>query len=88
MLRRFILPSMYRGEQFYKVCWAPSRSEASRIFEVSVYEVKNYAMENDGSGEPFKGVKACTMDYLRDKELVDLQEYRVSINRRKNLIER
>lgn len=57
MMKKYHLMTMYRGMQFARLCFAKSNAQAAKIFEVSPYIIKNWAL-NPMNGEYFEGIKA------------------------------
>lgn len=51
---KYTLPTVMRGQQIHKVCFATSNKKAADILKVSSYAINNYASKQDS--EPFEGI--------------------------------
>lgn len=54
---KYQLPSMMRGIQVHKTCWAKSDTEAAKKLDVSLYNIRTYAIKYN-KGEEFDDVRA------------------------------
>jgi hypothetical protein len=55
-MKKYEYPSMYRGQQIFKVLWAKSDKDVSEKLDISVYMVKTYCYKSK-VGEIFDGIK-------------------------------
>jgi len=55
-MKKYSFPSMYRGIQVHKTCWAKSDAAASKLLNISIYNIRNYASKYSPSQKQFEGV--------------------------------
>ncbi len=78
---KYEIPSVMMGIDYRKLCWAASDSEAAKKLEVSLYNIRNYALKYK-SGAEFENV----MGYM-DSGRIIFEEGRKDLNRKEMPLE-